>query len=299
MTPGIRHSRTPAAAPASEAGSSSPWRLPWNELLDGRLRRFKRGVHYSGLAEAVEEEARNAAEELGKTAITFRDDMEVFEYVWVQFVDGTLEEGDPCPKCANTAFEKHQEYFVRCTACRSLFALTQPKPVRPPPEKPPAVGEFVTLRLLSADGNETGEISVLEELKVELICSFHRPIWAVHAAFVFRRGGKRMLHTGSPAVIQVPEPETVRFDVRVPPGLLTPGHYDVSPAVRIIRDEDTNEVEHIKVQRPAKKLHIFDARGKARRHLPAERSKLAWEAKGASGEAMPVSDEWLPGGDAA
>src|SRR5436189_3796021 len=114
--------------PSDEVGS---WRLPWNELVDGGLRRFKRGVHYSGPAEALEQEARNAAAELGKTAITFRDNMQVFEYMWVQFVDGRLEKGEPCPKCANTSFEKLQEYFLRCTRCRSFFAITEPKPVIP------------------------------------------------------------------------------------------------------------------------------------------------------------------------
>src|SRR5436190_17774882 len=150
-----------ASQPPSDEVRS--WRLPWNELVDGRLRRFKRGVHYSGPAEALEQEARNAAAELGKTAITFRDNMQVFEYMWVQFVDGRLEEGEPCPKCANTSFEKLQEYFLSCTRCRSFFAITQPKPVVPEPEKPP-IAEFLDLKLLSREGDELQEVSIREEV---------------------------------------------------------------------------------------------------------------------------------------
>jgi len=286
-----------ASAPGPAGPESESWRLPWNELLDGRLRRFTRGVHYSGLAEAVEQEARNAATELGKTAITFRDNMQIFEYIWVQFVDGKLEEGEPCPKCANTAFEKLQEYFVRCTSCRSFFALTQPKPVLPQPERPP-IAEFLDLKLLSREGDELEELSTLEEMVLEATCSFFRPIRAFHAGFIFYAGGKKMLHAASPDVVTIPEPDTARFRLHVAPGVLTPGEYSVSALAKLVLDEETDDVQKVAAGKLARRLRVFDPHAEVPPEHRAGHTTLRWSsATAASGTALPVIDEWVADDD--
>jgi hypothetical protein len=284
MTADTAGSMTAAGPEAGGDERPSPWRLPWNELVDGRLRRFRRGVHYSGLGEALEQEARDAAGELGKTAITFRDNMQVFEYVWVQFVDGRLEEGEPCPKCSNTSFEKLQEYFLRCTRCRSFFAVTEPKPVIPQPPKPPAVGEFLGLRLLSTAGAEVSEVSVQEELIAELTCAFHQPVWAIHVKFQFdRAGAHKIIEAGSPDVIRVTEPETVKFALRVSAELLTPGRYVLSPSVKFVRDEDADDTEVLKGKRPSKPLRVFRPKMEEPRSQRRQQPKLAWRTTDSAG----------------
>jgi hypothetical protein len=283
-----------AAGP--EAGGDerpSPWRLPWNELVDGRLRRFRRGVHYSGLGEALEQEARDAAGELGKTAITFRDNMQVFEYVWVQFVDGRLEEGEPCPKCSNTSFEKLQEYFLRCTRCRSFFAVTEAKPVIPEPEKPP-LAEFLDLKLLSREGEELHEISTQEEMVLEATCSFFQPVRAFHAGFIFYAGGKKMLHAASPDVVTIPEPDTVRFRLHVAPGVLTPGEYSVSALAKLVLEEDLTDVQKVAARDLARRLRVFDPHAEVPPEHRAGHATLHWSsATATSGTALPVIDEWV------
>ena len=283
-----------AQAPAADSGT---WRLPWNELLDGRLHRFARGVHYSGPIDAVEQEARNAAAELGKTAITFRDDMQVFEYLWVQFVDGKLEEGQPCPHCGYTSFDKLQEYFLRCQSCRYFYALTQPKPVIPEPEKPP-IAEFLDVKLLSPQGDEINEVSALEELVLEATCSFFRPIWAFHAGFIFYAGGKKMLHAASPDVVTVPEPKTVRFRLHVSPRVLTPGEYNVSALAKLVLEEDSDDVQKVAAGKLARRLRVFDPQAEVPPEHRGERTTLHWSsAQDASGAALPVIDEWVADDD--
>jgi hypothetical protein len=279
------------AAPQPPSKEVRSWRLPWNELVDGRLRRFKRGVHYSGMAEALEQEARTAANELGKTAITFRDNMQVLEYMWVQFVDGRLEEGEPCPKCSNTSFEKLQEYFLRCTRCRSFFAITEPKRVIPEPEKP-SIAEFGAFKLLSANGDEIDQVDVHDELLLELTCYFHRPISAVHVAFNFFSGTKKMLYVGSDQITRVPEPETVKFTLWVSPNVLPAGDYLVSPGVEAILEKGNDAIRLMKAEQPMNKLRVSD-QSIVSNDLAAERRRFHWGApRAASGKVMPVTDEW-------
>jgi hypothetical protein len=280
------------AAPQPPSKEVRSWRLPWNELVDGRLRRFKRGVHYSGMAEALEQEARNAANELGKTAITFRDNMQVLDYMWVQFVDGRLEEGKPCPKCSNTSFEKLQEYFLRCTRCRSFFAITEPKPVIPAPEKP-LIAKFGAFKLLSANGDEIDQVHVHDELLLELTCYFHRPISAVHVAFNFFSGTKKMLYVGSDQITRVPEPETVKFTLWVSPNVLPAGDYVVSPGVEAILEKGNDPTRLMKAEQPMKELRVSDDQPIVSNNLAAERRRFQWGAPSAtSGKLMPVTHEW-------
>src|SRR5215210_7837736 len=140
-------------APVPHEPSTQPdppdWRVPWQELTDGRLRRFKRGVHYSGAAESMEREAQGAADALDKTAITVRDDLAgLGEYIWVQFLDGKLEPGDPCIRCGNKALETVQEYFARCPSCKAFYAMASSSAGPPASE----VGSILGIRLLNPGG---------------------------------------------------------------------------------------------------------------------------------------------------
>jgi hypothetical protein len=124
--------------------------LPWDELVDGKLWGFRRGRHYTGDMATVEREARAAAADRGKMAITLAEELGMVDYVWVQFVDGKVEPGEPCPRCGRRFLYKVQRYFARCKSCDSLHMLSAPSPGLRASE----VGEIVALRLLSPEGNQ-------------------------------------------------------------------------------------------------------------------------------------------------
>src|SRR5918997_6250814 len=130
--------------------------IPWLELLDGKLHRLKRGADSTGPADAVLGQARTFARQLGKTAATYHDRLGRHEYLWVQFLDGSLAPGHPCPECGGDALEKVQEFFVRCRSCDSLHELSG---ATLNGGRTDAVAGFVDLRVRSRDGRETEEFS--------------------------------------------------------------------------------------------------------------------------------------------
>ena len=91
----------------------------WREWLDGWPRRLSHGKHYTGDARPLVRSARAAAVELGKVAVASRDSSGKYDYLWIQFVDGEVERGRPCPVCAATELQKIQKHFLRCTTCGS------------------------------------------------------------------------------------------------------------------------------------------------------------------------------------
>lgn len=95
----------------------------WEELLDGKLRALTRGVHYSVSTKVLEQRARGAARLLGRVAVTSADRLGHRESMWVQFLDGEVEPGRPCPHCGGRRLERLQVYFARCCDCRAIHRL--------------------------------------------------------------------------------------------------------------------------------------------------------------------------------
>ena len=106
------------------AGLGLPGSEPdWTLWLDGRPRRLKRGKHYTGEPKPLEKRAKEAAQELGKPAVTSKDGSGEYEYLWIQFVDGEVELGEPCPMCGGHAHGEVQKYFLRCFDLRATLGL--------------------------------------------------------------------------------------------------------------------------------------------------------------------------------
>lgn len=99
-------------------------RFQWEDLIDGRLHRLRRGVDYTGSIKALAEDAQNTATLLGKVAATYKEELGRYESLWVQFLDGKLQIGDPCPRCGGRSLERVQGYFLRCHSCQAVYALS-------------------------------------------------------------------------------------------------------------------------------------------------------------------------------
>ena len=216
---------TPATAP-----------IDWETLLDGRLRRFKRGVDYDRPSELVQRDAKAAAEDLGKMAASFKDVLGKREYLWVQFLDGEVDVGQPCPKCGGTSLDREQWYFARCQSCHSLLELSQPTWLGGP--DPSEVGELVGIRLLSPEGEEISEMSVLGEAVLEASAQFFQAVPKADAHFQFFVDGKKALRTACPDSIGVSVPQVVRFRLHIGPRVLHVAEYAVTAAIHATLDEN-------------------------------------------------------------
>jgi hypothetical protein len=104
--------------------------LTWEDLADGRPHRLKRGRHFRGDVRTVQAEGALAAEEMGRGMLATRDELGHHNhYVWVQFPDQALIEGEPC-RCGGRTFERMHELVLRCDSCGATAAI-QRRPVAP------------------------------------------------------------------------------------------------------------------------------------------------------------------------
>jgi hypothetical protein len=98
--------------------------LTWEQLAaDDRVRRLRRGKHFTGDVKSVQREASAAASQMGRVARVVRDDFRKYAYVWVQFVDFQVPLGAPCPNCAGRDIVRVHEHFGRCPSCGASLAL--------------------------------------------------------------------------------------------------------------------------------------------------------------------------------
>jgi hypothetical protein len=261
--------------------------IDWDELVDGKLRRFKRGKHYVGLSEALVRQAKLAAADRHKRAVTFKDQIGKYEYVWVQFLDGKIEEGDPCPRCEATSLERWEEYFARCPSCGAVLALSAPaKALGPDPDD---VAEVVDARLLSTRGEEIQELSVQDEAVMEATCRFHRGVLSAQPHFTVLKGRMKALRTGFPDAIRVAEPEILRFSVRLAPRVLAPGDYRVTPSVEMLVEDEEQQRWPLKIDKSyAFKFRLVEP-ADCGSESPAdkERSPLHWTVTMASSDEPP------------
>jgi hypothetical protein len=264
----------------------------WREWLDGRPRRLKRGKHYTGDPKAVVRRARTAAAELGRTAVESLDSAGSYEYLWIQFVDGEVGPGSPCPRCGGTALEKAQKFFLRCLSCGSTLRAADDWEViagsfpldKPEPEEAGDAGgedralpandfaEILGVRLLSADGQETLEPSGREEFSIELGIRFLRAVdWALPRVTLspVRLHPPRALHPAGP--------ETVDARVRVPGHLLSPRRYAIGITLLVLPDRTRPDEIHKLVARDPLEFDVRQLAGTDPALVDAEiGSSLDW-----------------------
>jgi len=230
----------------------------WREWLDRRPHRLKRGKHYVGDPKAVVRRARVAANELGKVAVASLDSSGKYEYLWIQFVDGEIGPGRPCPVCGGTALEKVQKRFLRCSTCDARLKADDawevaagefpfPAPQGPAeglaPEGEPKVPRgdsylaILGTHVLSSDGAESSSPSIEDDFLIQLGFRFHKPVdWALPQVRLAVEGLGAAIRVHPPRPLRVPHPQTIEARFRVPGHLLPPKRYTVEVIVRVVPD---------------------------------------------------------------
>jgi hypothetical protein len=113
------------AAPVDPATLPEDLGVDWSRWADGRAYRLKRKKDFPnvnpGLARTA---AENAAVKMGKVARTVRDRMIPEKLIWVQFADGEVGPGQPCPRCGSRKLLNLHADVVRCPQCKAQLLLS-------------------------------------------------------------------------------------------------------------------------------------------------------------------------------
>lgn len=219
--------------------------LDWEPMADGRPWRLRRGKDFVGETRPVQKAARNAAATMGKAVTTLRDQSGKWDYIWVQFADYALPEGQPCPRCGGTEMVREAKAFARCGTCSATLILEEPldEPAEPTPRTPlhepvnleSEFGKVLSSRLLSEDGEEIEELSVAQDATIEVLLKVSVPVLKVvaHVA-VWSEGVKAFLWRER---LEVEEAGVYRLAIQLPGGLLAERSYSTSvQAVMVIGD---------------------------------------------------------------
>jgi hypothetical protein len=100
--------------------------LDWEKWADGRAQRLKRKRDFGDIDPGLAiEAAQNAAARMGKGVQAVRDRHFPLKYIWVQFCDGKLKAGQPCP-CGSRRLLRLHTKFVKCPQCGSIFLQGKP-----------------------------------------------------------------------------------------------------------------------------------------------------------------------------
>jgi hypothetical protein len=97
--------------------------VSWESLFDGRPHRLKLGKHFTGDVRTLQAEAGLAADRAGRGLLSVRDELgRRNHYLWVQFPDQALVEGEPC-RCGGITISRLHEHLGRCDACGATASL--------------------------------------------------------------------------------------------------------------------------------------------------------------------------------
>lgn len=222
-----------------------PTELPWEEWADGRPRRLKRGKHYEGSPRVVERAARAAASEMDRAVVTTVDQVAKWEYIWVQFVDQAVEEGQPC-RCGGRHFARHHVRFARCEVCGRTTALTEPKEpmhvlvstaaeAASPGDAP--FGTITGVRVLSAGGEEVDRVPIDEEVVVEGTFEAPDAELRITPLVNVRTDVVRVFAASTPDSWWPDQAGVYRVEMRIPPDLLAAQSYQAEFRMRVMTSE--------------------------------------------------------------
>jgi ABC-type polysaccharide/polyol phosphate export permease len=100
--------------------------VDWERWANGRAWRLKRKRHFGDVDPGLAiEAAKNAADRMGKGLQAITDRQYPLKYIWVQFADGKLRSGEPCP-CGSRRLLRLHTHFVRCPECGAMHLQGQP-----------------------------------------------------------------------------------------------------------------------------------------------------------------------------
>ena len=253
--------------------ASAPVPLDWERFADRRPRRLKRGKHFVGDPKFLQREARNAAEEMGKVALVAKDQQGKWGYVWIQFLDAEINEGEPCPVCGARELLKLNNSAICCPSCGSMLAFI-PRPLEmpalpgtgpatadsspgnsrsaPPTREVSELAEIVSTRTLRRDGTVAEAPSTRDALTVETIVRSHRPCLRVLTTIAADVGDQRVFASGQRKWVELGEPGLYALKAHIPPGVLVAHTYRLKISVRV--DDGSGAEPALLVRRKATEI---------------------------------------------
>jgi len=249
--------------------ASAPFPLDWERFADRRPRRLKRGKHFVGEPKILQREARHAAEEMGKVAIAAKDEQGKWGYVWIQFLDAEINEGEPCPVCGARELLKLNNSAICCPSCGSMLAFI-PRPLEMPalpatagsssdnsrsaPSAPDAseMAEIVSTRTLRRDGTVAEAPSTRDALIVETIVRSHRPCLRILTSLAATVGDQRVFASGQRQWVELGEPGLYALKAHIPPGVLVAHTYRLKIGVQV--DDGSGAEPALLVRRKATEI---------------------------------------------
>jgi ribosomal protein S27AE len=98
--------------------------VDWSRWADGRTYRLKRKKDFPNVNPSrARTAAEKAAVQMGKVVRTTRDKMIPEKLIWIQFADGEVGAGQPCPRCGSRRLLNLHADFVRCPSCHAQLLL--------------------------------------------------------------------------------------------------------------------------------------------------------------------------------
>ncbi len=255
----LRRPRGRRADPDSETSdpragmlASAPVPLDWERFADRRPRRLKRGKHFVGEPKILQREAEHAAKGMGKVALVSRDQQGKWGYVWIQFVDAEVNEGEPCPVCDSYELLKLTNDVIRCPSCDSMLEFI-PRPLEMPvlremgtavagsdqsssvasPREASEFAEIVSTRTLRRDGTVAEAPSTRDALIVETIVRSHRPCLRVLPSIAADVDNQRVFASGQRKWAELGPPGLYALRAHIPPGVLVVHTYRFKIVVQV------------------------------------------------------------------
>ena len=113
------------AAPVDPATLPEDLGVDWSRWADGRAYRLKRKKDFPNVSPGhARTAAENAAVKMGKVVRTVRDKMIPEKLIWIQFADGEVSAGQPCPRCGSRKLLNLHADVVRCPQCNAQLLLS-------------------------------------------------------------------------------------------------------------------------------------------------------------------------------
>jgi ribosomal protein S27AE len=113
------------AAPVDPATLPEDLGVDWSRWADGRAYRLKRKKDFPNVNPGhARNAAENAAVKMGKVVRTVRDKMIPEKLIWIQFADGEVSAGRPCPRCGSRKLLNLHADVVRCPQCNAQLLLS-------------------------------------------------------------------------------------------------------------------------------------------------------------------------------
>ena len=241
--------------------ASAPVPLDWERFADRRPRRLKRGKHFVGEPKILQREAEHAAKGMGKVALVSKDQQGKYGYLWVQFVDAAVDEGEPCPVCDSYELLKLNNDVIRCPSCDSMLEF-KARPLEmpalptlqipagasaadasPADDAPEARGaprydvselaDIVSTRTLRADGSVGESFSTDEPITVETIIRSHQPRLRISVKVAAQVGDQPVLVTRQPEWPELTRAGLHTVSVHLPAYFLMSHSYRLKVAVKV------------------------------------------------------------------